>query len=365
MWHRLLLCLILVGSFCLPFSKSKTAKPENYKKKVQHSCINGRVNTKTYFKVKKKHSIPKATEASKKHLSTANYANDKIYYKNYPATALQAKQKKHKNATIKTHSGTESAVLPAKSLNRICHRLEDMSILVVDARTQKILIAKNANLPRKPASLTKFMVLNTLSEMIKLSKNKINLDTQITLSKKASMLPPSCSGLPAGSKIKLRDAFALIMTHSCNDIAHSIAENMEQITGMDFIKLMNKFCKKYNMNQTKFYNASGLPSHNITTALDMAKLCYHAIKNPNFLQFCTIKKFFYRKKTYHNHNKLLGLHSNGVFVYGFKTGYTDAAGFNIAVGAKKGNKNLIIIILKAPSKYIRSECVKKIINQMF
>ncbi|MDA0655683.1 MAG: D-alanyl-D-alanine carboxypeptidase, partial [Proteobacteria bacterium] len=66
----------------------------------------------------------------------------------------------------------------------------------------------------------------------------------------------------------------------------------------------------------------------LSTARDMALLSRLLIKNfPHHYEFFAAKDFRFRGKTHKNHNKLLG-HYTGAD--GIKTGYTHAAGYNLA-----------------------------------
>ena len=62
--------------------------------------------------------------------------------------------------------------------------------IVMDARTNEVLLEDQADEARFPASLTKMMTLYMLFESIE--RGDINLETRLTASRNASRQPPSC-----------------------------------------------------------------------------------------------------------------------------------------------------------------------------
>ncbi|MGB1208766.1 MAG: D-alanyl-D-alanine carboxypeptidase family protein, partial [Paracoccaceae bacterium] len=74
--------------------------------------------------------------------------------------------------------------------------------LVMDARSGKVLYARNANTKLHPASLTKMMTLYVTFQAVE--NGEITMDTLVTVSRKAAAEPPSELGVRAGQKIKLR-----------------------------------------------------------------------------------------------------------------------------------------------------------------
>ncbi len=235
---------------------------------------------------------------------------------------------------------------------------EGFASLVVDAKTGKVLEETNADKPRHPASLTKIMTLYMLFEQI--DAGRINLDSKITISKKAAEQAPSKLDLQAGEKIEVEEAIKAIVTRSANDVACAIGE---AISGSEevFAANMTRKARALGMNNTTFRNASGLPDkEQITTARDLATLG-RAIQDrfPRLYRFFSLKTFIWRGTQIANHNRLI----NHEGVDGIKTGYTRASGFNLVTSIKKNNRSIVAVVLGGRSASARDEHMRDLLNQ--
>lgn len=182
---------------------------------------------------------------------------------------------------------------------------------------------KNINTKVIPASTTKVMTALLVLE-------KLPLDQVITVSRRAVGAPPSNIHLKAGEKFKVRDLLYAILLNSANDAAIVLAE---AVAGSEwkFVAMMNDRAKQLGAKNTKFANASGLPTKKVrqyTTAYDMYLIFRQALKHGFFKNAVadkhrTISSLGGRKVNLRNHNKMLfkGWKKN---IYG-KTGYTRAA----------------------------------------
>src|SRR5262249_37174991 len=98
------------------------------------------------------------------------------------------------------------------------------SAIAVDARTGKVLFARDPDGLRHPASITKVMTLYILFQELK--KGSVSLDTRFKVSEHASTRAPSKLGLKPGQTLSVDDAIRAIVTLSANDVASVIAENL-------------------------------------------------------------------------------------------------------------------------------------------
>jgi D-alanyl-D-alanine carboxypeptidase len=214
--------------------------------------------------------------------------------------------------------------------------------IVVDAKSGKVLYSSNADAKRHPASLTKIMTLYMLFESIDSGRN--GLYTSITMSAHCAAQAPSKLGLKPGQSIKARDAILALVTKSANDVACAVGEHLVGGSELTFAKKMTDRAHKLGMTKTNFRNASGLPDNaQVTTARDMATLG-RAIQDhfPEHYKFFATRSFKYGKNTYANHNRLLGRVDG---VDGIKTGYTRASGFNLVSSVKRGNREVVAVVL--------------------
>lgn len=235
------------------------------------------------------------------------------------------------------------------------------SSIVIEAATGRVIMAHDPELQNYPASLTKMMTLFlTFKE---LEQGKLTLDTVFTVSAHAAAQVPSKLGLRPGEKVPLRDLVFGIVTHSANDAAVTIAEN---IAGSEpgFAKMMNAEARRLGMNHTNFANASGLPNpRNVSTVADLAKLARALyLRFPKEYRWFSTEEFKFAGETFYNHNHLMN-HYPGMD--GIKTGYIHASGFNLAASAVRGGRRLIGVIMGGESAHSRDMQMASLLNAAF
>ena len=255
--------------------------------------------------------------------------------------------------------------------------------LVFDAKSQQVLLQKNANNIIYPASLTKVMTAYLVFDAIKHKKLKWN--QKITISQKAHQISlvnkVNTLNLQTKQTISVREATQAMLVRSYNEtavaLAEAVAKNEEQ-----FAEKMNAKAQELGMSNTFFVNASGLHSEKQqTTAHDLAKLAF-AVKRdfPEFYHFFKLKEFKIsktktivkilgknkkKKKTivesqkYYSHNEFL-LNYDGA--EGMKTGYTKASGFNLIGVATKNNQQLFGILIGCESSKKRTKLMEMLFD---
>lgn len=215
------------------------------------------------------------------------------------------------------------------------------SSIVIDAASGKVISSSNADERRYPASLTKLMTLYITFDA--LDKGKLKLSDRLKVSRHAAGQTPSKIDVRAGETISVENAVKALIVKSANDCAVVIAEALGK-TEENFAKIMTQTAKDLGMNHTVFKNASGLPHpEQKTTARDMAILgsaVYHHF--PEYYKLFSTKKFKYKDKTFFTHNHLLKKYKG---TDGMKTGYTNAAGYNIVTSAERNGKRVIAVVM--------------------
>ncbi|MGC1486626.1 MAG: D-alanyl-D-alanine carboxypeptidase family protein, partial [Albidovulum sp.] len=205
---------------------------------------------------------------------------------------------------------------------------------VIDARTGQVLHQKNADTRLHPASLTKMMTLYIAFEAIE--HGEISLDTMVTISKYAASQPPSRLGLKAGQRIALRYLIRAAAIKSANDAAAAIGDAIEGDRA-GFAKRMNRTAKMLGMTKTTFHNANGLTAKgHLSTARDMTTLGRRVFYDyPQYYNLFSRRTANAGMATVNSTNRrFLGAYEGAD---GIKTGYTNAAGFNLVASAKRGN----------------------------
>ena len=233
--------------------------------------------------------------------------------------------------------------------------------MVVDEASGRVLVARNVDARKYPASLTKIMTLYMLFEA--LDKGKLRLDQKLKASRRAAGQPASKLGLRRGQTITVRQAILALVTKSANDVATVVAE---QIGGSEFkfALMMTQRAPDLGMNRTTFRNASGLPNRRqLSTARDMARLAMAIHRDfPQYFDFFSRRSFRYRGKTYHSHNSLLGNYKG---VDGIKTGYIRASGFNLVTSASREEGRLVAVLFGGRSAQSRDRRMRKLLARGF
>lgn len=230
---------------------------------------------------------------------------------------------------------------------------------VMDADTEQVYFARNADARRYPASLTKIMTLFMVFEA--LDNGKLSLDQPLQVSRRAAGQPPSKLGLKEGRTIRLSEAINALSVKSANDVATVVGEAIGG-TESNFARLMTKRARALGMKNTTFMNASGLPnSRQRTTARDMAVLAKAMLDRfPHHYSHFSTLTYRHGKRTYRNHNKLLRSYEG---MDGIKTGYIRASGFNLVASAKRDGVRLIGVVFGGKTGQSRDAHMVSILNR--
>ncbi|WP_430463165.1 D-alanyl-D-alanine carboxypeptidase family protein [Tabrizicola sp.] len=217
---------------------------------------------------------------------------------------------------------------------------------VMDARTGETLYAENAETRLHPASLTKMMTLYVAFEEIQ--RGRLSLDTMVTVSKHAAAQPPSRLGLKAGQKIQLRYLIRAAAVKSANDAAAAIGDHISG-SPEKFAARMTKTARALGMKDTTFKNAHGLTAKgHLSTSRDMSVLGRHL-----FYDFPQYYNIFSRRSTDAGIAQVNNTNRRFLDAYkgadGIKTGYTDAAGFNLTGSAERDGVRIIATVFGGKS----------------
>ena len=233
--------------------------------------------------------------------------------------------------------------------------------IVIDMGSGQVLHDRFADSPRYPASLTKVMTLYMVFDA--LEEGELTLDEELPVSRAASQAPPSRLGLSPGDTITVQDAVLALVTKSANDVARVIAERLGGSESR-FAALMTVQARALGMQDTRFYNASGLPdARQVSTARDLATLAQRMMEDhPEQYAVFATENFSYRGGNYRNHNRLLGVVPG---VDGIKTGYTRASGYNLMATAEREGNRVIAVMLGGATSRARNAHVTDLLEAAF
>lgn len=246
-------------------------------------------------------------------------------------------------------------------------KINAKSAVLMDINTGAVLYKLNEDEKLAPASITKIMTM--VLGMEALSKGKITLDDKVMVSEYAAGMGGSQVFLEAGETQTVENLFKAIVIRSANDASVALAEH---ISGSEdiFVKMMNQKANELGMRNTQFYNCSGLPhNEHHTSAHDVALMSKELLKYEKvhewltiYMEDLTVGKNKNSIQTMVNTNRLIKEYDGTT---GVKTGSTNEAGFCVSGSAKKGNLELVAVVMGATDSKTRFNEAKRMLDYGF
>lgn len=243
-------------------------------------------------------------------------------------------------------------------------------VFVTDFNSGRVLMAKQQDLPMKPASMAKIMTTYVVFDRI--AEGSLALSDQFVVSEKAWKMGGSRSFLQAGRSYSLDELLHGVIVQSGNDAAVVIAEG---ISGGEenFVAEMNMTATKLGMKNTRFTNATGWPHPDLTTtAEDLGILATALIRDfpvetyPDLYPIFGKKTYTLNKIKQGNRNPLLyGKSAANSGVDGLKTGYTSESGYGLVASAERDGQRVIMVLNGMASKKERSSESRRLMDFIF
>jgi D-alanyl-D-alanine endopeptidase (penicillin-binding protein 7) len=253
----------------------------------------------------------------------------------------------------KSHPAADAADQPmdpgfaarAKHLN-----LKSSSVLVVDQADNRTLYAKNTRAVVPIASITKLMTAMVVLDAQLALKERITISTADIDDIKGTR-----SRLKVGATLTRDDLLRLALMASENRAAAALSRAYPgSVKG--FVAAMNQKAIELGMWHTRFVDATGLSSDNVSTAQDLAKMVSAAYRYPVVRDYTTdtayaVKLANGRDLQYRNSN---GLVKNPSWRIGLsKTGYISEAGRCLVMQTVIASTPVVIVLLDSWGKYSR------------
>ena len=266
----------------------------------------------------------------------------------------------------------ESYVIPDESEgiefdNEYNFSLSAEFAIVYDLKSGEVLFAKNATDRAYPASITKLMTSIVALKYCD-PDDVFTAGDELGFVAKGSSL----AFIYKGHKLKLKMLIDAMMLPSGNDAAYVVAANAGRIIAGDkslsaaeavsvFVDKMNEEAKRLGCKGTHFANPDGFhDNRHFTTAYDLALISEEA------LSYEVINKSVKKEQvdavyesgqmmTWINSNYLIRYHSLSTedrkkwyseYATGLKTGTTSQAGSCMVASAKKGDREIVAVLLK-------------------
>ena len=243
---------------------------------------------------------------------------------------------------------------------KVAGLVDTASGILVDLNTNRVLWEKNSTQSYPIASMSKLMTMLIAAEKAQDGTLPDGFDTKIPVTREAAQVPPSRVYLMVGETFTLRELLTASAVKSANDAAWLIGQYIGGGKIDTFISMMNKRAAELGMKNTVFFNPHGLPGSvkakdNRSSAADMVLLCSEFMRHKELCELTSLRSVDFRQpgqkgyiKLYNHNNLLPGSKFGTTGVTGLKTGFTNRAGFCLAVTCTRSGRNLLAIVTGFP-----------------
>lgn len=235
------------------------------------------------------------------------------------------------------------------------------SAVLMEASTGTVIYEKNADDALPPASVTKIMSLLLVMEAI--DSGRLNYTDIVSVSAHAASMGGSQVYLKEGETMTVDELIKCVVVASANDATVALAEHL---AGSEeaFIAKMNERAGELGMKNTHFENTNGLDdsvTNHLTSARDIAIMSRELISHKKILEYSSIWMDSIRDGAFGltNTNRLIRFYKGA---NGLKTGSTSKALFCISATAERDGMQLVAVIMGAPTRDIRNEEAKKLLD---
>lgn len=221
------------------------------------------------------------------------------------------------------------------------------SAIVIDARSGKVLYAKNADSVRPVASTQKIV-----TALVAIDNG--SLRDPVTITTDDTRCEPTKLYLRPGETYTRGDLLKALMVKSGNDVARALARDIGG-SQAGFAALMNQKAASLGMRHSHFVNPNGLPAEGqYSTARDIAIAARHAYRSSAIRSWVNTEAYQFqyasgRTKLLENTNKVL---KRVPYCNGMKTGTTNAAGRCLVCTGEYNGRAAIVVVLKSNSAHI-------------
>lgn len=238
------------------------------------------------------------------------------------------------------------------------------SAVLMEAATGEIIFSKNEDMRLIPASVTKIMTLLLTAEAI--ANGTVALTDEVKISAFAASMGGSQVFLKEGEIMSVEDLLKCTVIASANDAAVALAELVAG-SEEEFVAKMNQRAEELQMKNTTFENVTGLDDttkNHLTSSMDIAIMSRELIKHEIILKYSSIWQDTIRdgQFTLTNTNRLVRFYDG---CNGLKTGSTSKAGYCMSATAKRGDMQLIAVIMGAETRDKRNEAARNLLDYGF
>ncbi|CAB3850596.1 D-alanyl-D-alanine endopeptidase [Achromobacter anxifer] len=246
-------------------------------------------------------------------------------------------------------AGSAAMPPPATSVRAEAAALRSTTAYVQDLETSTVIFAKNENVVRPIASISKLMTAVVVVD----ANLPMNEMLEIT-DEDVDGLKHTTSRLRVGTKLSRGDMLHLALMSSENRAANALGRHYPG--GLPaFVAAMNAKAQALGMTSTRFIEPTGLSSDNVSSPHDLARLLRAASQRPLIHRYSTDTEYDVeinnRTQTFRNTNLLVRKPDWDIKVS--KTGYINEAGECLVMLARINGRDLAIVLLDSQGKLSR------------
>lgn len=242
--------------------------------------------------------------------------------------------------------------------------------VLMELETGTVLLEKEKDTRRSPASVTKIMTLLLIFDHIE--KGDLCLEDMVTTSAYAKSMGGSQVFLEEGESQSVETMIKCIVIASGNDASVAMAEHISG-SETEFVKEMNQRAAGLGMKNTHFEDCCGLTDSDdhYTTSYDIALMSRELIKKyPQILSYSSI----WMDTIIHNTrqgSKEFGLSNTNRLIrsyqgcVGLKTGSTSKAKFCLSAVAERKGITLIAVVMASPDSKTRARDAASLLDYGF
>ncbi len=228
-------------------------------------------------------------------------------------------------------------------------KLYSAAAIVQDQQTGEFLLAKKAEAAMPIASITKLMTAMVVLDA------KLSMAEVLTIEEAdKDMLRHSSSHLPVGTRLNRREALLIALMASENRAAYALGRAYPGGVSA-LVNAMNEKARLLGLNETRFYDPTGLSDGNVSSAQDLSRLADAAFRYPEIRAYTTTTK-----ATLQHGRRLLRFVNTNALVRNprwqiglSKTGYIEEGGRCLVMQTQLAQRPILIVLLHSTGKNAR------------
>jgi D-alanyl-D-alanine endopeptidase (penicillin-binding protein 7) len=229
--------------------------------------------------------------------------------------------------------------------------------IVLDPATGEVLYEKNSSRSVPIASLTKLMTAMVFLEQ----KPDLAREVEVT---PAELAGAGHTQLRRGEHVPLGELLHMSLMSSDNCATRVIAIE-SGLSPADFVARMNSKAVELGLTGTRFVEFTGLDERNVATASDVARMLHAAANEPLIAEITTTRSYQFRtERRRHAINNTDRLLYGRYEILGGKTGFILEAGYCFATWVRTEGRDLIAVVLGAPTNATRFADAVRLIQKV-